>query len=126
MASMTSPEQGAQQEWSRTFFLFSGKTSRGRWVCVVVSESIEAILIANDGIPKPGNRVAFRHEGIAGYARLFGALEAQGMLLLAEYPVGVGDPGRQVGGNQADFGRQMQQGDIYQVIEQRGEFGRPD
>ena len=36
-ASITSPEQGAQQEWSRTFLWPSGGTSLGRWKGVVMT-----------------------------------------------------------------------------------------
>jgi hypothetical protein len=37
MASMTSPEQGAQQECNKTFLRDSGKESVGRWISVMAN-----------------------------------------------------------------------------------------
>src|SRR3546814_16919450 len=93
MASMTSPEQGAQQECISTFLRLSGKASWGRLTSVMAKLAPQGgvviiqqgpILVAYHCIPKLPYRHAFFFQLIAGYTRLFGPPQPHGVLLLAK------------------------------------------
>ena len=142
MASMTSPEQGAQQECISTLLRPAGRSSLGR------TSSDMADKTGKDGrcgrknpyfttswrkagrrparpgrlSPAPSSRVRARRPArpATGRARRgpFHALQPHLVLHPAQRAVGVAGLQGQVGRDQAGFARQPQQGDIAQVAHQ--------
>ena len=141
MASMTSPEQGAQQECISTLLRPAGdrvwgarvrtwRTRQGKTVGAA-GKPLFYDELAQGGPPtRPPGRLSpapcpeFAHGGPLGLqlvgrdAGLFHALQPHLVLHPAQRAVGVAGLQGQVGRDQAGFARQPQQGDIAQVAHQ--------